>query len=109
MVVLVPRKKRDVVRALKKKGFTEVKDKDNNYYFLYINGKKTIVNTKISHGSHSDISDGLLGEMRRQMCLPVREFNDYMNCTFSKEDYINYLASIGKIELPDVSKEKVAV
>lgn len=40
MVVLVPRKKRDVVRALKKKGFTEVKDKNHNYYFLYINGKK---------------------------------------------------------------------
>jgi len=95
----MPRRTKDVAKALENKGFTLAKGKDHNYYFLYLNGVKTSVNTKISHGSHKDIDDGLLGKMRRQMRLPVKEFNEYMNCTFSKENYINYLIKNGDIKL----------
>ena len=87
----MPRKKREVENALLKKGFTLRKYKDHNYCVLYHNGVKTQIYTKTSHGSHKDIDDGLLGKMQRQMGLPKKEFNEYMNCTFSKADYIEYL------------------
>ena len=93
----MPRATKDVERALTKKGFTLEKKRDHNYYFLYLNGKKTIINTKVSHGSHKDISDGLLNKMMKQMKLPKKEFDEYMNCTFSKEEYLNYLEVNGYI------------
>lgn len=93
----MPRNTKDVEKALLKKGFTLKKEKDHNYYFLYFNGVKTRINTKVSHGSHKDIDDGLLGKMRRQMKLPKKEFDEYMNCTFSKEDYLNYLIKNNEI------------
>lgn len=86
----MPRATKDVERALSKKGFT-LEKRDHNYYFLYNKGKKTKINTKVSHGTHKDISDGLLNQMMRQMKLPKKEFNDYMNCTFTKEEYFEYL------------------
>lgn len=88
---------RDVERALQNKGFTLLKGRDHNYYYLYLDGKKTRINTKVSHGSHKDISDGLLIQMRKQMKLPKKEFNQYMDCTFSKEQYINFLKNNGYI------------
>lgn len=94
----MPRSKADVERALQRKGFTLEKKRDHNYYFLYVNGKKTTINTKVSHGSHKDIDDGLLNKMMRQMRLPKKEFNEYMNCTFSEDDYMEYLIRENYIE-----------
>lgn len=93
----MPRATRDVEKALSKKGFTLVADKDHNYYYVYKNGKKTSVNTKVSHGYHKDISDGLLNQMRKQIRLPKHEFEEYMNCTFSKEQYLEFLENNGHI------------
>ncbi len=87
----MPRATGKVERALLKKGFTLEKNRDHHYYFIYKNGKKTRINTKVSHGSHKDISDGLLNQMRMQMKLPKKEFEEYMNCTFSKEQYLEFL------------------
>jgi hypothetical protein len=44
----VPRKARDVKKALKLKGFRE-EERDHWYYFFYHAGKKTDIYTKISH------------------------------------------------------------
>lgn len=91
MVTFMPRATKDVERALSSKGFTLEKKSDHNYYFIYKNGKKTIVNTKVSHGSHKDIDNGLLNKMMKQIKLPKKLFDDYMDCTFSKEQYLKYL------------------
>ncbi|MGN1298228.1 MAG: type II toxin-antitoxin system HicA family toxin [Clostridia bacterium] len=93
----MPRATKDVERALSSKGFTLEKKRDHNYYFIYKDGKKTKINTKVSHGTHKDISDGLLNQMMKQMKLPKKEFNEYMNCTFSKEEYLNFLEGHGYI------------
>lgn len=87
----MPRATKDVESALLRKGFTLEKNRDHNYYFIYKDGKKTRINTKVSHGSHKDIDNGLLNKMMKQMKLPKKEFDEYMNCTFSKEQYLNYL------------------
>lgn len=71
----MPKATKDVEKALSKKG------RDHNYYYVYKNGKKTKINTKVSHGSHKDISDGLLNQMMKQIKLLKKEFNEYMNCT----------------------------
>lgn len=87
----MPRKARDVEKMLLKKGFQLVSEpKDHNYYVVYHNGKKTCVNTKTSHGC-KEIHDGLLSAMRRQMHLEKDDFERYMICTMSKDEYINFL------------------
>ena len=87
----MPRPTKEVERILIKKDFTLDDNRDHNYYFLYKDGKKTRINTKVSHGSHKDIPDGLLTKMMKQMQLPKKEFNDFFNCHMSGEEYIRYL------------------
>lgn len=94
----MPRKAKDVQQKLLKKGFSLVTTpKDHYYYIVYHNGKKTSVNTKISHGC-KEISDGLLSKMRRQMRLEKDDFERYMICTMSKEEYIDFLIKNNHIE-----------
>ena len=88
----MPRPKRKVESILQKKGFKLVsKDRDHDYFFVYINNKKTAVNTKVSRGSKKDIPDGLLSAMRREMNLEKNDFERYFNCTMTGEEYIAYL------------------
>lgn len=81
----MPKKVRDVSGALKRKGFLE-EMRDHRYYVFYRGGKKTSINTKISHGE-TEISDGLLGKMARQMHLSRLEFDSFVECTLSEEKY----------------------
>ena len=93
----MPRKKNDVIKVLKKKGFTLDDSRDHKYFYLYnSDGTRSTVYTKISRGSNNEINDGLLGEMMRQIHLDKNSFNKYMDCTLSKEDYLVYLKSINR-------------
>lgn len=92
-----------VARALTKKGFREQSGGDHHFYYLYVNGRKTIIATKISRGSHKDISDRILKQMQNQLRLPYKEFNEYLNCTFSERDYKEFLSQQGIIEKEYVS------
>lgn len=93
----MPKKVLDVRRALKKKGFGEDVSRDHMYYTFYYDGKKTSINTKISHGKN-EIDDGLLGKMSRQMHLKKADFNEFVSCTLSEEDYIEKMIEAGKLE-----------
>lgn len=86
----MPRTKKYVKKILLKKGF-ELCPGDHDYFFVYRNGKKTAVNTKISRGSSKDISDGLLNAMMKQIRLEKNDFERYLNCTMSGDEYIQYL------------------
>ena len=93
----MPREKTKVSSVLVKKGFSLDDKRDHRYFYLYdSDGKRTTVYTKISRGSGKEISDGLLGEMMRQIHLGKKEFNKYMDCTLSKEMYLDHLKQIGK-------------
>jgi len=91
----MPREARDVEAALQKKGFKRREGKDA-YYHLYVDGKKTPIFTKISHGE-KEIHDGLLGAMSRQMQLSKRQFGDFVDCPLTMEAYILLLRQSGKI------------
>ena len=87
----MPRATKDVRRVLLKKGFSLEPGGDHEYFYVYRDGKKTAVNTKISRGSKKDIPDGLLKTMMRQIRLERNDFERYFNCTMSGEEYIKYL------------------
>jgi len=83
----MPKKAKDVASALKKKGFKEDSARDHIFYYLYNNGKRTQVYTKISHGA-KEISDVNLGKMKRQMRFRNRkDFDDYIKCNLSEDEY----------------------
>lgn len=96
----MPRTKRDVDRGLKKKGF-DSSERDHTYYtFHTVNGVKTSVYTKISHGER-EISDNLLAKMSRQIDLPRRDFDRLIDCAISHVEYEQMLIVSGRLQLGD--------
>ena len=89
---------RDTIREkLEAKGFKN-ESKDHEFYYLYCNGKKMSVFTKISHGSkYKDYGDSLIAKVHRQMSITKKEFLDFIECSLTKEKYIALLIERGKI------------
>ena len=83
------RKARDVESALQTKGF-KADASHHWYYFLYYQGKKSHIRTKISH-NETDISKGLCSAMARQMKLTGRQFEDFVDCDLTGDAYIRLL------------------
>jgi predicted RNA binding protein YcfA (HicA-like mRNA interferase family) len=85
----MPRKVRQVISALKGKGFTE--DRDGDHIFLIyetIEGRKTTIRTRVSHQpGGGDIGDNLLGKMAKQTKLSRRDFEQLVDCYLSREQY----------------------
>ena len=96
-------KKREFRRLLTKKGFVEVIDRDHKYYFLRDPDESekviTHIRTKLSHsGKEKDISDSLMSKIYKQLKFPSkRELEEYLDCTVTYKEYIQYLKSIGVI------------
>lgn len=87
--------------SLRKKGF-ECNDKsDHVRYILYVDGMKTMIMTKVSHGD-VEIGDGLITAMSRQLKLSKNQFMNLINCTLSKEEYAQTLQNNGVV----ISKKK---
>lgn len=91
----MPRTARDVADGLRRKGFHE-RQGDHTFFHLYVDGKKTIVSTKISHGER-DIGEKLLGMMARQVRLNRRQFGDLVDCPMSIDEYVRILRANGVI------------
>ena len=87
-------KARKVLVALSAKGFVEAAGRDHRVFFLFQDGKKTAVYTKVSHGK-SEIHDGLCSQMAKQMRIPVRRFNEFVDCTLTGEGYKQLLLATG--------------
>jgi predicted RNA binding protein YcfA (HicA-like mRNA interferase family) len=94
----MPKAAKEVAAALIKKGFQKSNSKDV-YYRLYVNGKKTIVYTKISHGE-KDIHDGLIGAMARQVKLTRKQFNELIECPLQHDAYVKILVAAGVVKAP---------
>jgi predicted RNA binding protein YcfA (HicA-like mRNA interferase family) len=74
----MPRPAREVMASLEKKGFTK-KENDHTFFHLWVDGKKTTVYTKVSHGE-KEIHDNLLGAMARQLRLSKKQFLELVDC-----------------------------
>ena len=84
------KKARDVQSALGSKGFVEHDKRDHRYYFLYYQGKKTSIYTKISHNC-SDINSNLISRMARQVRLKTLEFASLVDCDLDRDGYLAIL------------------
>ena len=91
-------KRREIENALKRKGFRQ-SNRDHKFFIYFTKeGKKTIVSTKISHGTgHSDIGSNLVNRMARQCKLTSREFNNLVKCLLSRDRYERELDKQGAI------------
>lgn len=87
----MPLKARDVERALTTKGFQK-SGGDHHYYFLWHNGQKTHIRTKISHGE-SEIHDKNCGAMARQIKLTRSQFEDFVECPLTAQKYVELLTT----------------
>jgi hypothetical protein len=86
-------KVRDILAGLGKKGFFQG-ESDHKYFILYVNGKKTQVRTKVSHGT-SEINDYLINVMSIQLHLEKKEFMDLVYCPLSLAEYLKKLNAEG--------------
>lgn len=80
---------RKIAKSLLAKGFQE-NDHDHKYYTLYLDGNKTSIRTKMSH-SASEIVDPILNCMQKQMHLSKNEFQNFVDCNMSQEEYANLI------------------
>ena len=92
-------KARNVLAALSAKGFIEAPGRDHRVFFLFQDGKKTSIYTKLSHGK-SDSHDGLCSQMAKQMRIPIGRFNQFVDCTLTGEGYKQLLLEAGILVLP---------
>ncbi|WP_298018238.1 hypothetical protein [uncultured Parasphingopyxis sp.] len=91
---MAQRKRRDIDKALQKKGFKK-SENDHSYYIYHdLSGRKTTKRTKLSHGTqHKDIDDSLLTVMARQIKLPKKKFLELVDCTLDQKGYEKLLGS----------------
>ncbi|MGB7531853.1 MAG: type II toxin-antitoxin system HicA family toxin [Halobacteriota archaeon] len=87
-------KTRKIASALTSKGFVEQggkKRKKHTFYFLYVDGKKTPIRTKLSHGI-DEYDDTLLSFMSKQLKFDKKEeLEDFIDCTKTFEEYLSML------------------
>ena len=91
----MPSLKKDmVVRNLIKKGFEQ--DERDHLYLCYVrsDGLRTSIRTKVSHGSKSDITTGLVSAMARQCHITTQQFKQLAECTLDRQQY-EQLLTIG--------------
>ena len=84
-------KTRVIENALGQKGFQK-KPGDHNFYYFYINGIRTNIKTKTSHGSggHSgkEVGPYLEKKMRDQLHLTKDQFNSFIECPLKEADLV---------------------
>lgn len=87
----------DIARALLGKGFRQ-RQGDHKRYFLYVDGRKTSIWTKLSH-SVKQYGPNLLAKIQKQLRFQGdrQRFNDLLDCPMSYEEYVAYLRERGHI------------
>lgn len=94
---MTTRKARLVSSRLCSKGFERNDDADHCQLILYVDGIKTRIRTKISHGEH-DIGDSLILKMARQLKLDKHDFLELVDCNLSGEAYLRMMMDKGEVE-----------
>jgi hypothetical protein len=80
---------RKIRSALTGKGFEKGEGSSHEIYSMRVDGK-IAVTTMMSRGSsHDEISKKLLSKMAKQLHMSNKQFLDYLDCTYSYEDYCN--------------------
>lgn len=96
----MPLERREIDQSLRAKGFRlEQSRRDHDFYFFEYGGMSRAIFTRMSRGSsHRTISERLIGKMARQLKMTRAQFDDLIECPFSREDMVVNLQSQGIIE-----------
>ena len=82
------RKQRDIESALEQKGFTRVEGDHSWFIYYALDGKKTPIKTKTSHGpGGTSIGDPLLSAMAKQCSLTKKRFLELVDCSLDREGF----------------------
>lgn len=92
---MTSRKTRDVSTNLCKKGFRK-KENDHTKFHPYIDGKRTGIYTKISHGE-TEIHEPLIRSMARELRLNKEQFLGLVDCSIDGDQYISILKENGDL------------
>ena len=90
-------KTKDIRKALTGKGFRVVESHHEMLWF-FVEGKKTSIRTRLSHGSE-EYDDGLLGQMAGQLKLKRADLDRLIECPLTEEEYANDLIQNGHVRL----------
>ncbi len=95
----MPSKKPDFEKSATKKGFIENTKGDHIFYTFTDSEGKLYgkIKTRVSHGAKGgDIPDSILPAMKKQLQFDRKEdFDKFIECTFSEEEYRNLLRNKG--------------
>lgn len=84
-------KAKKIDSALTRKGFIREEGKKHTFYILVVGGEKTLIRTKLSHGS-KDCNDYLLSKICNQLKFDKKEeLIDFIDCPKTLEDYVSTL------------------
>ena len=87
----------EIRRQLLRKGFRESTG-DHHFYTLWVNGKKTHISTKLSHGTKYKVyDDSLIALVCRQLYLSKKELSELIECKLSGAEYVALLLRHGKL------------
>ncbi len=92
-------KSKDIHRALTGKGFRVVESHHEMLWF-FVQGRKTSIRTRLSHGS-DEYDDGLLGQMARQLKLKRADLDKLIGCPLTEKEYADKLIHDGHVRLPN--------
>jgi len=87
---MAPRPTRIIVSALTKKGFAEEEYGDHKKLRLYVDGERTRIHTRYSHGAR-ECDDYIIGQMAIQLRLSRAQLNDLLDCAIGGEAYVEML------------------
>lgn len=94
MISLDIRKRKDVHKALQRKGFKRSNKDHAKFTYFTLAGAKTGIWTKTSYGSsHKDLSKNNLSKMARQCRLSNEDFEELLDCPLTREEYEALLVS----------------
>ena len=91
---MISRKVRDISFSMCK-GFCK-KETDHTKFHLYVDGKRTEIYTKISHGE-VEIHDPLIASMAREIRLSKSQFLALVDCSLGEDGYLSILRENGDL------------
>ncbi len=98
MIVTTVLKPKDVINSLLKKGF-QVREGSHKFFVYYTDdGKKTAIHTMVSQNNR-EIDDYLIGAMSSQVKLDKKKFMELVQCSLTKDMYLNELVKQGAIKI----------
>jgi predicted RNA binding protein YcfA (HicA-like mRNA interferase family) len=99
----MPLERSDIEAILEKKGFARSQGDHRFFTYWSIEGVKTSVWTKTSHGTkYKTIGDDLVRDMAKQCGLTSPQFKRLIDCPLNRKEYESILIDSGRIVIKKV-------